>query len=42
MGRTFGATLLAVRGGEGLRVSPPWNTPLAEGATLYYVAAERI
>ena len=42
MGRTFGATLLALRGTDGLRVSPPWDMPLAEGATLYYVAAERI
>jgi len=41
-GRTFGATLLAMRGPDGLVVSPPWVTPLAEGATLYYVAGQRI
>jgi voltage-gated potassium channel len=41
-GRTFGATLLAVRGSEGLLVSPPWETPVPEGTTLYYVAGQRI
>jgi voltage-gated potassium channel len=41
-GRTFGATLLALRGSDGLMVSPPWQTPVPEGATLYYVAARRI
>jgi voltage-gated potassium channel len=41
-GRTFGATLLALRGRDGLVVSPPWETPVPEGATLYYVAARRI
>lgn len=41
-GRTHGATLLAVRDGDGLRVSPPWDRPVAAGTTLYYVAAERI
>ena len=41
-GRTFGATLLAVRGSDGLVVSPPWETPVPEGTTLYYVAARRI
>ena len=42
LGRTHGATLLAVRGPDGLRVSPPWDAPLAPDATLYYVAAQRI
>ncbi|MCW2741031.1 MAG: transport system, NAD-binding component [Blastococcus sp.] len=42
LGPTFGATALALRGAEGLVVSPPWDTPVAEGTTLYYVAAQRI
>ena len=41
-GRTYGATLLALRTGDGLVVSPPWDRPLPDGATLYYVAAQRI
>ena len=41
-GRTYGATLLAVRDEVGLVVSPPWDRPVPEGTTLYYVAAERI
>jgi len=41
-GRTFGATLLALRGDDGLRVSPPWDTPVPQGTTLYYVAGKRI
>ena len=41
-GRTFGATVLALRGGDGLVVSPPWDRPVPEGTTLYYVAGERI
>jgi voltage-gated potassium channel len=41
-GRTHGATVLAVRDGDGLRVSPPWDRPVREGTTLYYVATERI
>jgi voltage-gated potassium channel len=41
-GRTFGATVLAVRGSDGLVVSPPWETPVPPGATLYYVAGQRI
>jgi voltage-gated potassium channel len=42
LGRTFGATLLAVRDASGLTVSPDWDTPLGDGTTLYYVAAERL
>jgi len=42
LGRRFGATVLAVRDGDGLTVSPPWDTPLPEGTTLYYVGRERI
>ena len=34
--------MLAVRDGDGLLVSPPWDRPVSEGTTLYYVAAERI
>jgi voltage-gated potassium channel len=41
-GRAFGATVLAVRGVEGLVVSPPWETPVPAGTTLYYVAGQRI
>jgi voltage-gated potassium channel len=41
-GRTFGATVLAVRGSDGLVVSPSWDRPVSEGDTLYYVARERI
>jgi voltage-gated potassium channel len=41
-GRTFGATVLAARGSDGLVVSPSWETPVREGTTLYYVAARRI
>jgi voltage-gated potassium channel len=41
-GRTFGATVLALRAGDGLVVSPPWDRPVPEGSTLYYVAADRI
>ena len=41
-GRTFAATVLAVRGTDGLEVSPSWDRPVGEGDTLYYVARERI
>ncbi len=41
-GQAFGATVLAVRNTDGLVVSPPWDSAVAEGATLYYVARERI
>ncbi len=41
-GRDHGATVLAVRTGEGLQVSPAWDTPVPEGATLYYVAGRRL
>ena len=42
LGRTHAATLLAVRTHGDLTVSPPWDRPVEPGATLYYVAAERI
>jgi voltage-gated potassium channel len=41
-GRQFAATLLAVRAGEQLLVSPGWDVPVPPGSVLYYVAAERI
>jgi voltage-gated potassium channel len=41
-GRTFRATLLAVREGDALVVSPPWDQPVGPGATLYYIADQRI
>jgi voltage-gated potassium channel len=41
-GRTFGATVLAVRTGGDLLVSPAWDIRVPDDATLYYVAGERI
>ncbi len=41
-GQAFGATVLAVRGSDGLEVSPPWDRRIGEGDTLYYVARQRI
>jgi voltage-gated potassium channel len=41
-GRDHGATVLAMRTDDGLLVSPSWDTPVPEGATLYYVAAHRL
>ena len=41
-GRTFGATLLAVRGATGWWSARRGRPPVPEGATLYYVAAGRI
>jgi voltage-gated potassium channel len=41
-GRTFGATVLAVRSGVDLVVSPRWDSPVPADATLYYVAEARI
>jgi voltage-gated potassium channel len=41
-GQSHGATVIAVRQPEGLLISPAWDTSLDPGATLYYVAAERI
>ena len=42
LGRAHGATLLAFRGEGGMRVSPEWDTAVPAGATLYYVAPERL
>ena len=41
-GRSFGATLLAIRTKDGLVVSPPWDQRVDHGTTLYYVADQRI
>ncbi len=41
-GRSYGATLLAIRTADGLVVSPAWDTPVNDGATLYYVGSQRI
>jgi voltage-gated potassium channel len=41
-GRTFGATVLAVRDDAGLVVSPAWDRPVPQGTTLYYVSGTRI
>ncbi|MCA1672806.1 MAG: NAD-binding protein [Actinobacteria bacterium] len=41
-GRRFGATVIAVRQGDGLAVSPAWDTLIQAGAVLYYVADHRI
>ncbi|MCZ2807580.1 ion channel [Modestobacter sp. VKM Ac-2983] len=41
-GQAFGATVLALRGPDGLTVSPAWETPVADGTTLYYVGRRRI
>ena len=42
LGHTFAATLLAVRTGDALVVSPPWDHPVEEGAVLYYLASRRL
>ncbi len=41
-GRSYGATLLAIRTADGLIVSPAWDMPVGDGATLYYVGSRRI
>jgi voltage-gated potassium channel len=52
-GRTFGdfqralgtgyrATILAARADHRLMISPDWQTPMAAGSTLYYVAERRL
>jgi voltage-gated potassium channel len=42
LGRTFGATVLAVRGAHGLTVNPSWDASVPAGTTLYYVGRARI
>ena len=41
-GRTFRATLLALRDGDRLAMNPEWDHPIGENATLYYIADRRI
>ena len=42
LGRRFGATLLAVRFGDELVVTPEWDRPVDAGTTLHYVGRKRI
>ena len=42
LGRAFAATVVAMRKGDTLVVSPPWDRPIDEGTVLYYLADERI
>jgi voltage-gated potassium channel len=42
LGRGFRATVLAARADGELLISPGWETPIAAGATLYYVAERRL
>ena len=42
LGRSYGATLLAVRTVDGIQVSPPWDLPVSPGARLFYIAADRL
>jgi voltage-gated potassium channel len=42
LGRGFSATVLAARADSQLLISPSWQTPIAGGATLYYVAHRRL
>ena len=41
-GRHFSATVIAVRSAGSVVVSPGWDTAVEPGATLYYLAKERI
>ena len=42
LGRGFQATVLAARSDHELLLSPPWDTRVAAGSTLYYVAQRRL
>lgn len=42
LGRWNAATVLAVRIGEELHLSPSWNEEVPVGATLYYIARRRL
>ncbi|MPY80557.1 MAG: ion transporter [Actinophytocola sp.] len=42
IGEQYGATVLAARSDGELLVNPGWDDELAPGATLYYMAAQRI
>lgn len=41
-GRQYGATVIALRAGGRVLVSPPWDTAVESGSTLYYLAEHRI
>lgn len=41
-GRSFGATLIAVRRSGQVVVSPGWDEQVEDGATLYYLAERRV
>jgi voltage-gated potassium channel len=42
LGRRYAATLLAVRTGDDLLVSPDWRTELPAGAVVYYLSQRRL
>lgn len=42
LGRRFSATLIAVRSAGRVTVSPGWDTEVGSGATVYYLARQRI
>lgn len=42
LGRVHGATLLAVRDTDGVRVSTGWASPVQPGSRLYYIAQHRL
>lgn len=42
LGLGFRATILATRTHGDLKISPDWDTPIAAGTTLYYVADRRL
>ncbi|MGH3973388.1 MAG: hypothetical protein ACRDS9_08680, partial [Pseudonocardiaceae bacterium] len=41
-GQRFGATVIAVRSAGRVEVSPAWDAAVEAGATLYYLAEQRI
>lgn len=42
LGRAHGATLLAVRDDDGVRVSTEWTRPVLPGSRLYYISHRRL
>lgn len=42
LGKSHDATVLAVRSGDDLLVSPSWQTEIAGGSVLYYISRERL
>ncbi|PPK95264.1 voltage-gated potassium channel [Kineococcus xinjiangensis] len=42
LGRHHSATVLALRGSDGLRISPGWQEPVSAGDVLYYVGSHRL